>query len=389
MSGLTWGDLAGATDVDPEAAASHLEFLFDPGDIVHISAFRNKKPSKKHVSVLTIGGERDDQCESLRTEGLDWLSRGEADNPWNVYYSIAPATEVVDGMSKRPSAKHSAGIRQLFCDLDCKPGSFENGEEVRKYIESLPVTPSCIVWTGSGGAHCSWVIDRDSREAFEADTKVAEKWWTMLVGYAPEGVSIDRLIDSDSRVLRLPGTVRWPKGGALEKSAPVVGEYYDVPGLTHEKFVELTEEWFKGYNERIEKRRSEDDALSAQMVDISQRKGMWSDLIILSMIDELAEEYLDWAEILEGAGWSYFREGGDGSEEWTRPGGAGKSATVNWPESPESPMSLFSDDVSTGLADLKEAGIHLTKWRVFLRLSHGDDVWAALDDLGMRGSKVE
>ena len=107
------------------------------------------------------------------------------------------------------------------------------------------------------------------------------------------------------------------------------------------------------------------------------------------MIDELAEEYLDWAEILEGYGWTYFREGGDGSEEWTRPGGVGKSATVNWPESPESPMSLFSDDPSTGLADLKEAEIHLTKWRVFLRLVHGDDVWAALDDLGLRGSKVE
>lgn len=47
-------------------------------------------------------------------------------------------------------------------------------------------------------------------------------------------------------------------------------------------------------------------------------------------------------------------------------------------------MSLFSTDPSTGVLDLYEADIPLTKWRVFLRLIHGDDVYAALDDLGGR-----
>lgn len=382
MSGITWQDLVGDSSVDPEAAAKHLEFLFDVGDLVHISAFRDKKKVKNYVSVLTSGGTLEEQCDSLRGEGLDWVN---GDSQWNVYYSIAPATEVVEGKSKRPGKKHAAGIRQLFADIDCKPGSFADESEVREFVEGLPIPPSCVVWTGSGGAHLSWLVDSDSREDFFRDGKSAEKWWTWLMEQAG-GREIDRLIDAESRVLRLPGTVRWAKSGKTEKSARVTAEYFDVPRVTYGQFSEVTGPSYMEYEKRVTKRRADDDDLLGQMVDITGRRGMWSDLIILSMVDELADEYLEWDEILEGYGWTKFREGGDGSIEWTRPGtGASyKSATTDWPESPNI-MSLLSDSPETGLSDLKEAEIPLTKWRVFLRLVHGDDVWAALDDLGIRG----
>lgn len=384
MDVVTWKDLVGDRSVDPEAAAKHLEFLFDAGDLVHVSAFRDKKPMKKYVSVLTIGGERDEQCASLREEGLDWISSGETDNPWNVYYSIAPGSEIVDGLSKRPSKKHAAGIRQLFADIDCKPGSFEDESEVREFIEGLTIAPSCVVWTGSGGAHLSWVIAPESRNEFFEDKKSAVKWWTWLMSQSG-GRDIDRLIDSESRVLRLPGTVRWAKSGKAEKAARVVAEYYDTPPVTYEMFTEAVGPTFMEYEERVSRRRAEDEALREQMVDITERRGKWSTLVLMSLVDELADEYLGWEEILEGYGWTKFREGGDGSTEWTRPGtGASyKSATTDWPDSPNI-MSLLSDSPETGLSDLKEAEIPLTKWRVFLRLIHDDNMWEALDDLGAR-----
>lgn len=381
----TMQELLGTTDVDPQAAIAHLEWLFKPDDIVHISALRQKRKAKNYHSVISLGGTCDEMCRTLNDEGLDWVKDGDPENPWNVYYSIAPASEVIEGVGKRPSKKQACGIRLLFGDLDVKPGGFSSSAEIAEFVGDLSITPGSIVWTGSGGAHVTWKIADDSLDSMWAEDKVGERWWSYLdseasrLGYE---VSIDRLIDSESRVLRLPGTVRWPKAN-LDKPHSVIGYRLDYPDLTTEQFLQAVEEPYKKYEARVTKRRTEDISLRDSMVGIADPSSKWSRTMLYAMIDEYCETSLTWSEMLEPAGWTKLRDGGDGSTEWTRPGGDGKSATTDWPDSPEI-MSLFSTDESTELNDLYEAEIPLTKWRVFLRIIHGDDVDAALDDLGRR-----
>ena len=390
MSGLTWGEMGGAGELslDVEAAVKHLEWTFFEGDIVHLVNLRPKTKGAK-TTVISMGAELTEMIDQLR-ESFD----GICVSPWSTYYQIAPSTEVVvneDGNGKgvRPSARECAGTRVLFADLDVdKDGAFKDRGEVDRFLDGMSFPPGSRVSTGTGGVHASWRLDYEASVRLREEMSgrnIGERWWAYLDGEVRRlGIDarIDRLIDLDARVLRLPGTIRFPKH-AGDVTAPVVGEYFDVPDVSYDKFHELTDPAFEEYEARVKERRAVDENLLGEMLDITERRGKWSTLVLLAEMDALCERFLSWDEILTEAGWTYFRQGGDGSAEWTRPGGAGKSATVDWPESPEI-LSLFSSDESTGLWDLHEAEIHLTKWRVFLRLIHGDDMWAALDDLGAR-----
>lgn len=387
---ITWGELSGISGelvLDSEEAVRQLKWMFEPGDLVHLVNLRPKTTAKK-TTVISMGASLEDMVEGLG-DVLDKVCV----YPWSTYVQISPSTEIVTDKGARPDAEKCAGTRVLFCDADTgKDGAFKDKAEVQYFIDGLSVSPGLVVWTGSeGGAHLYWRVDSSDFDEIREEIKgkkIGERWWTWLTAECGrlglDHVRIDRLVDLDTRVLRLAGTIRYPKHEG-DVTAPVIAEYKDAPVVTGELFRELTDGSHEEYARDLAERRRMYAARQDEIVEITGRRGMWSDLIILSMVDELADRYLDWSDILEEYGWTYFREGGDGAEEWTRPGGSGKSATVNWPESPESPMSLFSDDPSTGLADLKEMEVPLTKWTVFLRLVHGDDVWAALDDLGIRG----
>lgn len=386
MSATTWGDLGGVgeLELDVEMAVRHLVWTFAEDDIVHLVNLRPKAKGVK-TTVISMGAELHEMIDALR-EQFDQICV----EPWSTYYQLAPATEVVEGTGVRPDKTVCAGTRVLFADLDVgKNGGFASESEVQYFIDELAVTPGSVVRTGTGGAHLTWRLDIEDAERLRGELtgrQIGERWWTWLDSECRrlglDHVRIDRLIDLDARVLRLPGSIRFPKY-AGDVTAPVTAEYLTEEEIGYDKFYELTDATYVPYQKRISERRAQDDLLLTDMVDISGRKGKWSDLIIMSMIDELADEYLDWDDILGVSGWNKFRQGGDGSWEWQRPGGAGKSATTDWPESP-GVMSLFSTDPSTGLLDLYEAEIPLTKWRVFLRLVHEDDVYAALDDLGLR-----
>lgn len=384
---VTWGDLAGGDLVlDVDAAIRHLEWTFEPGDIVHLVNLRPKSKGVK-TTVISMGAVLEEMIEDLKEE-----FEGICVAPWSTYYQIAPSTEAMVGAGIRPDKTKCAGTRVLFADLDVgKSGGFKDKAEVEEFLGGLEVPPGAVVWTGSGGAHASWRMDSDGAERLRevmTGRQIGERWWTWLDAECKrmgmDHVVIDRLIDLDARVLRLPGTIRYPKYSG-DVTAPVVADYREVDRVTFEKFMEVTDKTFEPYKKRVRERQEMDTVLLSELVDISQRRGVWGERIIQAHVEEWAEERLEWSEILEEYGWTRFREGGDGSIEWTRPGGEGKSATTDWPDSP-GVMSLFSTDPSTGVLDLYEAEIVLTKWRVFLRLVHGDNVWEAADDLGRRGS---
>lgn len=376
-------ELLGDATVDAEAAARHLEFMFEADDLVHVTGLREKNKLKgKQAGVITMGGTRDELCEQIRTEGLQVIPNVERENPWNVYYSIAPATEIVQGLKRRPGKAHAAQTRQLFADIDCKPGGFDSEADIRTFIENLPLQPSCVSWTGSGGCHLSWLIAPEDRELFTKDSKAAEKWWSWLMEHAPQGVAIDHLIDPESRVLRLAGTVRFPKATETAVPQPVRAEYTEAPALSRDAFNKAVREPYKDYAARVKARRAKDRTLTQETIDHSGLPATWGNLAILADVDAVVADELSWDDVLVPMGWTFYKDGGDGSREWTRPGSGAnsKSATTDWPDSPEV-MSLFSADEDTGLWDLEEAEVPLTKWRVYLRLHHNDNVKNAIEAL--------
>ncbi len=85
------------------------------------------------------------------------------------------------------------------------------------------------------------------------------------------------------------------------------------------------------------------------------------------------DELLRWDDILVPHGWRFINEGTEGRRLWSRPGGDyRKSAVTDWEGSEGNVMSLMSTSRETGLLDLLEAHIPLTKERVLLRLSFND-----------------
>lgn len=130
-----------------------------------------------------------------------------------------------------------------------------------------------------------------------------------------------------------------------------------------------------GRRKRREDRREEDAVLAEELVVVLGKEGDWSVEKAWDFECGIADSILSWGDILLGRGWTPYKESED---EWTRPGGSGRSAVTG------REMELLNNNESTGMADLRDAGIVLTRWRVFLRLEHGDNVEAAVEDLSVR-----
>ena len=87
-----------------------------------------------------------------------------------------------------------------------------------------------------------------------------------------------------------------------------------------------------------------------------------------------------WEDILIPAGWTFLYTDREERQVVARPGRHEKSATVGWVESPNM-MSLLSTSPDTGLADLKEIGAPLNKYRVAQKLLWNDDEKKMVDDI--------
>lgn len=87
----------------------------------------------------------------------------------------------------------------------------------------------------------------------------------------------------------------------------------------------------------------------------------------------------DWADILRPHGWTWSGRGGDGSDNWTRPGKShGTSATTNFANSDL--LFVFSSN-----ADPFDELTGYTKFHAFTLLSHGGNFHAAAQALRAQG----
>ena len=368
---ITWLELAGDASIDPEAAARFIEWKFRKDDVVAVRTHGTKW--------ATWAMPRDEAVETLR-EGLEESAERE-----DVYFALNPLKEPYTNDDGKYVLVTSHGVRKehvktwrtLFADIDVKPGAFVSQDAVRSWVETLEVPPGAVVWTQAdkGGCHLHWKV----KGLTDLDFSYAqERWWSYLMSTAPEGVSIDRLVDV-TRVARIPGSTRLPKGA--EKSAPVIAEYLDSAAVDRETFDRLTEEPYKETEKRKRRTRGNTESLFTGIEDIAG-DSVAGIAFRMALIDR-TPDYFTWEEILEAKGWTYLKTESGGAKQWARPGQNRKSATTGHLRD-DGNMSLFSWDQETGLADLYEVDETLTMFRVLMRLWFNDDIEATLVEIKRR-----
>lgn len=375
-------NLTGDISVNPTSAATLIKTLFDPTDLLTISSKKiNRGPGQ---NVLTQEVKASDLVGGLlRGGGGEWLySLCTQPEPMDTYFGLAPLRPgAFRGMAKRVKSEDVSHIGLIYADLDVKPGGFISQQDALDFLRGLPYYPNCVVSSGSGGLHAYWRV-----EGFAGPRSINPHvgkdllmhWWSFLVE-AATGRNIDRLVDV-TRMSRLPGTIRWPKPKEHAVPRPVELLYAQREGVINAiDLLHLTNGSWERLQETRKQVRKRDEKLSVDMSQVASNLsgGKWSRMLAVSQVEAWVDEHLPWDNILSPSGWTFLRADGEGRREWERPGGNGKSATTDWPESPNV-MSLLSTSEDTGLIDLHDAEISLTKYRCMLRLNFDDNVEAAV-----------
>lgn len=374
---LTVADLR--PDVDLDQATRHLEQLHHGGE--------------GYVSlVLLANGMRERHCftatgalELSADPQVIGQSYGELSdvvaNHWNVY--TACATFVKTPAKGRGNRGDVSSIPGVWCDLDVKPGTegyFQNETQLAEYVARLP-TPTLQVASGSGGRHVYW-LTKDRLPAVDGQ-RLLHAWLDFLRSQG-DGAVIENVHDT-TRVLRLAGTVRWPKVDDAQESrpAPVVLLSDDGPRY-HAAELELMSSLAHGEAQAMRDQMREQRALMDQerRQDLS-RRGL--DLNVYDHVVRRFNVIEDWARLLEPTGWTLFSDQRDGPARcryWTRPGKSradGKSASTDFVSDDgftSNVMSIYSGDKE--LADLREnsgdsnAHALVTKWHFALKRLYED-----------------
>jgi hypothetical protein len=367
-------EVAGSVTTDAEAAQAFLRAWYEPDDLVTLVGVREKKPNQPHLLANVVTAR--DLLHQLREPGwLDEQVLSDDGERWNVYVQVNPALGPLESALKRGGDSNVRCVRGVWVDLDVKPGSFTGVEDALNLLRGLEVFPNIVVETGSGGVHGYWRLNLDV--SLDRGRELARAWWSHLSERAEaQGAEVDRLIDM-ARMMRLPGTIRWPKRGEVMAPHQVTLRYAGGEHVSAERLREVS----RGANERrttrIAHTRRTDQSRRASVEELAREllsgeDGSWPMLLAMSRIEEIFAEHVTWDDVLEPAGWTYLRTDHNERREWARPGRDEKSATTDWPDSPHV-MSLLSGSEDTGLLDLKEAEVPLTLWRVGLRLMFNDD----------------
>jgi hypothetical protein len=374
-------DVRGEVDLDPEAAISFITNWFHAEDLItfvgrrSVAEDRYNTLSASMTAMEFVQLVREDP-ESFR--GLVFDSEG---GTWNLYVGVCPVKEPA-APTQRGTEDNVLYVPGVWADIDVKAGSFESTEDIIEFLGELELEPTMICGSGSGGVHAYWRLHWGTA----GDKQLIEQWWSYLAEKSAPRV-IDKLIDV-TRILRVPGSVNFPKqtgkADADTRLKPVV--LYRATGKTYsaEEIRAVSNDAFerrraarKALIHADSQRRFQTDALMRQVLSTGLHN-RWRMFRAIAFMEDYYNSELTWDEILTPYGWQWLRTLRDGSNEWARPGRAERSAVVDFEDSPV--MSLLSSSEETGLSDLKDAGIALTKFRVLLRLHFDDNHEALVQD---------
>lgn len=391
---MLFDDFAGQISVDTRHMREFMQAWFREDDLITIMG-------------TTVTGYRSNYSFTIPVKELVKLSNEEFEKVTviesdgrkvSAYFGINPTKEDNTVTLKERGGK--ANVREIygcFIDFDVnhgeeKKGVFSSKKDIHSFLDSLKYPPTIIVDNGSsGGIHAYWRLE-DQDTPYAEETLLAN-WWAYISELS--SVKVDRLIDK-SRVARLPSGIYWPKDDGKFDTIKVVksdGKRYRLKEL-----LEASQSSADAYTQRIAEIRSQKTRVDVEkwngwlMQKVkTQNPGLTSPLaerqvlVLMHMIDNHVNNNYSWRDILEPYGWTFLREGSNGSEEWARPGRQQKSATVDY-VNPDtgliSPvMSLLTSSEDSGLYDLKEMGIPITKKQVLLRLKYNDDVVKMATDM--------
>lgn len=358
--------------VKPQDSAAFIETWFDAGDLVAVYLKRSGEHLSKEQNVYSQFIESRTLAHDMRSDdGYHDLYNICSDPPSDVYIGVNLSDEV--DARRRATNKDIKSVLGVAADLDVKEGGFKDTEQILDMLRGLEILPTCVVESGSGGVHAWWRFTEPVSP--EAGKELMSRWWSHLNLQASErGASVDKLTDI-ARMLRLPGSLRWPRKSDEGSVGVVTLRYAAGPsqGRTEAtRFLDVSNDaWKLQLKRRSNVRNTERVLFSSSGVGAST--GKWADLRRYAGIEDWFNEHVSWDFILENAGWNFIKVDGAGRSEWGRPGRMEKSAVVDWPESPLV-MSLLSTSDRTNLLDLLDAEVVLTKWRVCLRLLFNDDL---------------
>lgn len=295
---------------------------------------------------------------------------------WNVYISCSTHRQDPTGgeMKRRGGKQTIEAVHGVWLDLDVKNEAFSRGpEQIDAFIRTLEINPTMVVDSGSGGRHVYWrftePVERDEGEL------LCDAWWSHCTERAG-GIYIDKVTTAD-RIMRLPGTIRWPKRNG--EDAGRVSLLYDKGERvsTDHLLNVASAAWQRRMEEiRMTRERIVHDQTLARAALGAMRDGSdgsWGDLITLAGIEDIFNETVSWDQILVPAGWHFVGTDYEGRRHWARPGQDFKSAHTDYPPSPHV-MNLFSNSPETGLSELHMAGVVLSKMVVYAQLHYGGDM---------------
>lgn len=376
----TFGEAYGAPVLDPEAAAVFLRAWH--GSIVVKDA---------GVRLFTLPARRgmtsdlDGLIEMIRTDGLDGLVYGGEHGEQQAYHVSSWVRGGLEPWQKGTD-RDAVWAPGFWADLDVRSGGFGGTAEILTALG--PIQPQIVVGSGSGGLHAYWRVhgglSPDDAKAWGQRLRI---WLEHETGYAVDAVA------EPSRLLRLPGTVRFPKS---DPDVPIDQQRAKAVTLLRmeQRFTDLrvvsdlTEAANAIVRERVDRlrteRRTQDARGAAALTTMMRESGDtsdWPGLLALAHSEEAFNTAVSWEEILEPAGWTrHGRRDHASRQMWTRPGAGNRnprSLVTGWEESPNV-ASLLSLAPETGLSHLHEAGIPLTKARVWAELYHDGDLGRAL-----------
>jgi hypothetical protein len=365
---LKLSDLTGQVKISARHACTFVSTWFDPDDNIAVVGRRSVKTG--HYDTVSQSMKASEFCQ-MDDDMLESLIFEEDGTKRNLYLGVAPIKEHVT-IKQRGNEENVTHVTGVWADLDIKDNSFKTRDEILAFLfGEIKFPPTIVVASGSGGIHAYWKL----APGLKGNKELVERWWAYLDEAAGER-KIDKLVDL-TRILRIPGTVYFPKPDSSAKIGSVEILYLIDRTYTIEEIKEVTEEAFRIKHERRKKLISQDANRRMDMDTFARTMlaGMggnkWKMWRAISELENYVNDHMSWAEILEPHGWTWQRTLRDGSNEWARPGRDERSAVVDYEDSPV--MSLLSMAPETRLDDLKDAHIPITKYRAFLRLQFNDN----------------
>jgi hypothetical protein len=383
----------GDINIDASQAVTFIRSWFNPDDMISLVGRKSEKSGSLDTLSQFIPAK---DLNSLDNETLRSLVFADGDK-WNLYFGAAPVKEAVT-LFRRGTEDNISRLIGVWADIDVKEGGFSSQDEILSFLDTLALKPTIVVASGSGGIHAYWKLDENSSKTGktrEANKELTLRWWAYIDDAAGEARKIDRLYDL-TRIFRLPGSAYFAREGTGGKAGSVRLVQTNGYVYSAEQILSVSQEAHLKKEAERKRVATEDRKLREQTIGYAIRQVKlgngykfheyteWSDVLAFSEIEDYVNKSYTW-DFLRDYGWTFMRTLRDGSDEWARPGRKERSAVVNYRETdmePPSPvMSLLSMSEETGLLDLFDASVPLTKFRVLLRYKYKDDGLAMVEDM--------